>query len=152
MASVCFELFSTNWWVQKQLWCFVAVLTAGSYHKTGRGHGQNCRSGKAVLWVRNEVTWAKKMPLQKVNKTTSKGWPCALKALQCHLPSLPALVDVQCHLAGKTVVYSRKVMSKAGRKSSNKKQKSVIRGTKQTIQDRECHPRVCVTKQSECEG
>lgn len=92
------------------------------------------------------------MPLQKVNKITSKGWPCALKDLQCHLPSVPALVDVQCHLAGKTVVYSRKLMGKAGRKSSNKKKKTEIQGTKQNIQDRECQHRVYVTKQSECEG
>lgn len=48
------------------------------------------------------------MPLQKVNRGTTEVWPCALTALQCHLPSVPTLVDGQCHLAGKTVVYSSK--------------------------------------------
>lgn len=92
------------------------------------------------------------MPLQKVNRITTKEWPCALTALQCHLPSVPALVDVQCHLAGKTVVYSRKLMGKAGRKSWSENLKVIIQGTKQNIKGRECQRRVYVRKGSESEG
>lgn len=61
------------------------------------------------------------MPLQKVNRIMTKGWPCALTALQCHLPSVPAPVDGQCHLAGRTVAYSTELMGEAGREKLKQK-------------------------------
>lgn len=63
------------------------------------------------------------MPLQKVNRITTKGWPCALTALQCHLPSVPALVDGQCHLAGKLLFTVANRWVKLGRKAHRKSKK-----------------------------
>lgn len=63
------------------------------------------------------------MLLQKVNRVTTKGWPCALTALQCHLPSVPALVDGQCHLAGKQLFTAANRWVKLGRRAHMKSDK-----------------------------